>query len=169
MPLTWTGAVEAFKHILSNVLEAPEDGPLAKALQSAGYDDVWSLVTMSDADIDSLTFDRSEKEKNIPLGRAHQALLHIFCHYHDHQAHIGSPVGDDWTAITADDFNDYHIGPDYSAIHNGAVIPPPALPPNQWGTYPLQLTISSMVSSVTHPYLWYSRMANSLTHGSVPL
>jgi len=92
---------------------------LAKALQSAGYDDVWSLDTLSDADINSVTFDKSEKEKNIPLGRAHQALLCIFCHYYDHQTHIG------WTTISADDFNEYCIGPDYAAICNGSVIQPP--------------------------------------------
>jgi len=73
-----------------------------------------------------LTFDKSATEKDIPLGRAHQSLLYIFCHYCDHQTHIDTPIRDDWTAITADDFNDYCTGPDYSAIQcTGAPLPPP--------------------------------------------
>ena len=116
MPLTKTKAIAAFKHIVSNVFEAPDDGPLSKALEHAGYDNIWTLITLRDEDIEALTFDKSAMEKDVPLGRAHQSLLGIFCHYCDHRTWNGTPIGDDWTAITADDFNDYHTGPDYSAI-----------------------------------------------------
>jgi len=44
MPLTQANIIEAFNHIVSNVFEVPEDGPLAKALKGAGYDDIWTLV-----------------------------------------------------------------------------------------------------------------------------
>ncbi len=37
MPLTKSKAIEAFTHVLNNVFEAPSDGPLAKALEHAGY------------------------------------------------------------------------------------------------------------------------------------
>jgi len=71
------------------------------------------LVTLSDEDIDSLTFDQRDEEKDTPLERAHWTLLYIFCHYCDHQSHNGVPIGDDWFAITAaDDFNYYHTSPD---------------------------------------------------------
>ena len=46
MPLTWAKAIEAFKHILSNVFEVAEDGPLGKALEDAGCDDIWAMVTL---------------------------------------------------------------------------------------------------------------------------
>jgi len=138
MPLTRTGAVGAFNHILSNVFQVPEDGPLAKALKSAGYDDIWALVTLSNADIESLTYYKNENEKNIPLEMAHKNLLCIFFHHYcNHRAHIGTPIGDDWTVISADDFNDYCMGPDYAAICNGSVIPPPtagATPQPTWNT-----------------------------------
>ena len=48
MPLTRAKAIEAFKHILSNVLKVPEDGPLSQALEKAGYGDIWGLATLSD-------------------------------------------------------------------------------------------------------------------------
>jgi len=56
---------------------------LSKALESAGYGDIWGLVTLSDEDIDSLTFDQSDKEKDILLGMAQLSLLCIsaICDY----------------------------------------------------------------------------------------
>ena len=76
MPLTKSKAIEAFQHILSNVLKVPEKGPLSKALESAGYEDIWGLATLSNADIESLTY-WDNKEKNIPLGRTHKPTPHI--------------------------------------------------------------------------------------------
>ena len=126
MPLTKSKAVEAFKHVLDNVFEAPADGPLSKALEHSGYSNIWDLITLRDEDIEALTFDKSATEKDIPLGRAYQSLLRILCHYCDHRTRTGTPIGDDWTAVTADDFNDYRTGPDYSAIRRtGAPLPPP--------------------------------------------
>jgi len=126
MPSTQAKAIEAFKHILSNIFEAPDDGPLSKALEHAGYEDIWTLTTLRDEDIKALAFDWSQTEKNVPLGSAHQSLLHIFCHYCNHQEHTGDPIGDDWLPISADAFFDYHIGPGYRAICTGmTVIPPP--------------------------------------------
>jgi len=86
MLLTKTKAIAAFKHVMSNVFEVQDDGPLSKALEHAGYDNIWTLITLQDEDIEALTFDKSATEKDIPLGRAHQSLLHIFCHYCDHKS-----------------------------------------------------------------------------------
>jgi len=126
MPLTQAKAIEAFQHILSNVLKAPEDGPLSKALESAGYADIWGLATLSDADIESLTYWEIQ-EKNIPLGRTHQSLLRIFCHYCDHRNCIGAPIGDDWFSVSADDFNAYRTSSDYRPPSTGYVNPPPTV------------------------------------------
>jgi len=115
MPLTKSKAIEAFKHVLDNVFEVPEDGPLSISLENAGYNNSWDLITLCDEDIELLTYDK-ENEKDIPLGRAYQSLLHIFCHYCDHQTHTGTPIGNDWTAIMANNLNNYHTGPDYAAI-----------------------------------------------------
>jgi len=37
MPLTKTNAIAAFKHVMNNVFEVPDDGKLSKALEHAGY------------------------------------------------------------------------------------------------------------------------------------
>ena len=124
MPLTKSKAIEAFKHVLCNVFKVPEQGPLLKALESAGYGDIWGLATLSNADIESLTY-WDNKKKNIPLGTTHKCLLCIFCHYCDHRNCIGAPIGDDWFAVSADDFNAYRISSDYRPPSTGSVIPPP--------------------------------------------
>jgi len=67
MALIKTKAIVAFKHVLNNVFEVPEDGPLAKALAQAGYDNIWTVVTLQDEDIEALTFDRSAMDKVLDL------------------------------------------------------------------------------------------------------
>jgi len=140
MPLTKSKAIEAFQHILSNVLKVPEKGLLSKALETAGYGDIWGLVTLSDADIESLTYDQDDMEKDIPLGRANQSLLCIFCHCCDHWNCMGTPIGDDWFAISTDDFNAYCTSPDYRPASTGSVIPP--------------LTASAFHQPITAPLKW---------------
>jgi len=79
MQLTQAKAIkEGLKHILSNVFEAPEDGPLFKALESAGCDDIQTMVTFLDIDIDFLTFEWSDKENDTPLSKGKQSLMLIF-------------------------------------------------------------------------------------------
>jgi len=46
MLLTKTKAIAAFKHVMSNVFEVQDDGPLSKALEHAGYDNIWTLITL---------------------------------------------------------------------------------------------------------------------------
>jgi len=99
MPLTKSKAIEAFIHVLDNVFEAPEDGPLSKALEHAGYSNIWDLVTLCNEDIELLTFDKSDKVKDVSLGRAHQSLLCIL-HYCDHQNCLGTTIGDNWTSTS---------------------------------------------------------------------
>jgi len=77
MPLTKSKAIEAFVHVMDNVFEAPADGPLSKALKHAGYGNIWDMITLRDEDIESLTYDKSPMEKDVPLGRAYQSLLCI--------------------------------------------------------------------------------------------
>jgi hypothetical protein len=44
-------------------------------------------------------------------------LLWIFNAYHVYQYEEGDPIGDDWTSITVQEFNAFHIGP-YTIIIN---------------------------------------------------
>ncbi len=77
MPLTKSKAMEFFVHVLDNVFEAPADGPLSKALEHAGYSNIWDLITLRDEDIESLTYDK-ETEMECPFGKSlSEPALHL--------------------------------------------------------------------------------------------
>jgi len=115
MTLTKAKTTEAFKHLLNVVFRVPKDGPLYKALMKSGDTDIRDILSLSETDIDSLTYDRSDTEKDTPLSRGDKALIHIFMHYIIHCSSIGSPIGTDWLLITPEDLGKYQIGPDYVA------------------------------------------------------
>jgi len=147
MPLTKSKAIEAFTHVLNNVFEAPSDGPLAKALEHAGYSNIWDLVTLWDEDIELLTYDKSDKEKDVPLGRAHQSLLHIFCHYLTTKPTLVTQLGTiglvSQLMISMITILDQIMQPlDAQDLCSQLLLG--ILPLNQRGLHPLQWRISSM-------------------------
>jgi len=105
--------MEAFDHLLNVVFRVPKDGPLYKALMKSGDTDIRDILSLNGTDIDSLTYDRSNTEKDIPLPRCDKALINIFKHYILHRSSIGLPIGNDWLSITHEDFGKYRIGSDY--------------------------------------------------------
>jgi len=89
------------------------------ALRKSGDDDIRTMDSLNDMAIDSLTFDRSDIETDVPLPRSQKDLLHIFKHYVWHCYATENPIEDNWTSISADDFDAYHTGPDYLDITLG--------------------------------------------------
>ena len=51
-------------------------------------------------------------ERPVPLG--HASLIRIFKAYHMHRHQQGDPIGDHWTSITAEMFDEFRIGPDFA-------------------------------------------------------
>ena len=113
MPLTQTKVTEVFDHLLNVVFRVPKDGPLYKALMKSGDMDIRDILWLDQTDIDSLTYDRSDTEKNIPLSRWDKVLINIFKQYILHCSSKGLPIGNDWLSITPEDFGKYRIGSDY--------------------------------------------------------
>ncbi len=97
----------AFDHVLNVVFGVPKDGPLYKALVKSGDTDIRDIISLDEADIDSLTYDKSDTETYVPLSRHDKALIHIFRCYILHCNSIGSPIGEDWLSITQEDFDKY--------------------------------------------------------------
>ncbi len=125
MPLTRTKVSAAFDHVLTVVFGVPKDGPLYKALVKSGDTDMRDVISLSESDIDSLTYDKSDTETDIPLARHEKVLRCIFKHYLLHCSSIGSPIGLDWLSITHEDFDEYQVGPDYVAVSLGVTTPKP--------------------------------------------
>ncbi len=90
-----TKVTAAFDHVLNVVFGVPKDGPLYKALVKSGDIDMWDVISLSEPDINSLTYDKSDTETDIPLPRHEKVLLHIFKYYLLHCSSIGSPIGVD--------------------------------------------------------------------------
>ena len=95
MPLTQTKDMEAFDYLLNVVFSVPKDRPLYKALMKSGDMDIRDILLLDQTDIDSLTYDRSDTEKDVPLSRWDKVLIKIFKHYILQRSSIGLPIGND--------------------------------------------------------------------------
>jgi len=129
MALTRAMATEAFNHVLSAVFRVPKDGPLMNALVKSGDGDIVTMLSLNATDIDSLTYDKSETEKDIPLPQNQRSLLHIFKQYIVHWYNIGDPIEDNWMSISAADFDRYRTSPEYQLITMGANTQSPVVTP----------------------------------------
>ncbi len=143
MALTRAKAKDAFDYVMNVVFQVPNDGPLYKALEKSGDNDVMAMISLCHCDIDTLTFDRSGAEKNIPLTRNDKNLLHIFQDYILHCHSIGEPIGQDWLSISAEDFEDYQLGHYLTTLADSEAPPPASTAQNL-----LQLRPSSQFSIV---------------------
>jgi len=63
--------MEAFKHVVNIVFQVSE-GLLYKALEKSAD------TSLTKIDIDSLTYDKSETDKDVPLSRSNMSHIHIF-------------------------------------------------------------------------------------------
>jgi len=60
------------------VFQVPKGGLLYKAFDMTGATDIRYMVSLRDADIESLTYDWSDTKKDIPLTRGDKNPLSIF-------------------------------------------------------------------------------------------
>jgi len=93
MALIRAKAKDAFDYVVNVVFQVPKEGPLYKALEKSGDTDIRDMVTLRACDIDSLTYDRNDTDKNIPLTKKKKKLLRIFQDYILHCHSIGNPTG----------------------------------------------------------------------------
>jgi len=117
MPLTHGKAKEAFDHVVMFILKLLRKSHSKRPCRSQGIgnNDIKSMVSISDTDIDSLTYDKSEMEKDVFLSRRDKSLIHIFHYYIIHCNSDGDPIGDPWLSSTSNDFDSYQVSPDYIA------------------------------------------------------
>ena len=84
----------------------------------AGYSDIRQVITMSQAEIDMLTYvDDSQNTVSVPVPA--RAYLQILKTYHAHQHEEGDSIGNNWTSITAEQFDEFRIV-DYNVITLGS-------------------------------------------------
>ena len=118
-------AKAAFDHVLHSVLGKDNASALTRGLLKAGVDDICLLVNMEDSTISTLTYDRSEAEKDIPVPKGDKNLLQVFLDYVSHRNATIDPLSGDigsWLHLSQASFDIFRLNPSYIAwrrVHGG--------------------------------------------------
>jgi len=138
MALTRAKAREAFDYVVNVVFQVSKEGPLYRALEKSGDTDIRDMISLRNPDIESLTYDRSDTEKGIPLMRGDKNLLCIFQYYILYHHSIGDPIGQDFWSISTEDFEDYWLGHYLTTLADSEAPPPASTVPNSLQFRPRQ-------------------------------
>jgi hypothetical protein len=118
MGLTRSQAKAAFNHVLDNVFDRDDIAPLRQALKAQTVEDICSLCSMHDCDIDDLVYNKSDTETNVPVKWFERKLVKIFISYVGYARSNGNDLSDnnEWGAITREDFDKYRTSPAYNSL-----------------------------------------------------
>jgi hypothetical protein len=126
--LTRQQAQDALTHVLQALLGFIDTNPLPLALVCSGYTDIHHVITMTQDDIDALEYEDGNQNV-VGMPSPARNLLRIFNAYHVFQYEEGDPIGDGWTSIMPQEFNEFRVGV-YTIIIN----PSPAGYARQWAS-----------------------------------
>ena len=114
MPLTREDAKSALQHVLVNLFQQADDGPIAKAINWQLGDEatIVDVLAMTNDDIDNLTHS-DDKDKIIPLILGHRGLLCSLVCYNLFRKAKGDSIGNKWSQVTQGQFDDFRILNDY--------------------------------------------------------
>lgn len=88
----------AFDHIIDNVLLDHNHVSLLKSsLQSAGRTEVYDLLSLTESDVDSLSSVKRGEWRLVATFQEFVLMRHL----------AGNPVGNDWSSITMEEFDDF--------------------------------------------------------------
>ena len=80
-PTTRAQGVEAFRHVMVKVLGLDEESQLWKALTLDGYNSISDIATMTDLEIDGLSYEEdvsaNEVRKRVVVKKQRKLLLHL--------------------------------------------------------------------------------------------
>ena len=123
MVLTRPQAKLAFKHVVVNVLGHDEQSHLYASLIHQGIEDIFSLTCVDQEFVDSLTYqDPNNSTNRLPILKAQKYLIREFLRYVVFRNIQDDPIGDNWNAITPEDFDRFRLDPS----HLNAMIGVPA-------------------------------------------
>jgi hypothetical protein len=100
---------EAFQHILKNLLNLTPESPLWRAHASEDYTSVIDIITMTNEEIDDLTYENDDMKSVSVHTKQKKMLKHILL-YHDHQLKIRASKlfeADDWMRVDANAFTTF--------------------------------------------------------------
>jgi hypothetical protein len=101
---------DAFNYVLENVIENKD---VTMSLYDEGFDNIISLVKMTDDVVNNLSYHDHDSKNWIKLKLGQ--ILHIksFIHY-VHFCEETNTIGNDWKSITMDDFEQFRCNIKYT-------------------------------------------------------
>jgi hypothetical protein len=100
---------------VEQLFQFTQNDPLPLALAATGYNDIRQVITMTQAEIDALTYTDTTANTVINVPVPALSYLQILKAYHVYQHEEGNPIGDDWTSITVKAFDTFRVE-DYNVI-----------------------------------------------------
>jgi hypothetical protein len=113
MVLTRTEGKAVFDHILDVVLDRYGSGDMKSALVSEGFVDIFSLLSIDDATIETLEYeDPNDASKKLVIKKSDKGMLRTFKAFVTYRITSGNPINDeDWMNLTVADFDAYRVDP----------------------------------------------------------
>jgi hypothetical protein len=103
---THADGTAALAYIINDVFQIEDDNSLELALENKGCKDIYDLISMSDIEIDSLTYSNA----NHTIAKLQGALknkIRMLKRYIMYRYCSGDPIGNDWESITEEKFDIY--------------------------------------------------------------
>ena len=96
----------ALSYIINHVFQVEDDNSLELALESKGCKDIYDLISMTDIDIDSLTY-TIDKNTIVKLQACLRNKIKLLQQYITYRYCSNEPIGNDWKSITEEKFDNY--------------------------------------------------------------
>jgi hypothetical protein len=129
MPLTRTQGEAALRHVVVTVLDQPDEGELMRSLKDEGFLHVSDLTSLRETTIENLTYPEDDGTFS-KLRQNQKGSLVAFCAFIKHRNDLSSPIGDDWTSITQEDYDNFRVSRSFDGtIHGLTPASRPGIPP----------------------------------------
>ena len=111
--ITRAASKVAFNHIMDNVIDNIN---IKASLGLVGIDDTFGLMTLTDTDIENLTYPDTDPnvQTTYKLKKGEMGLLRCFIHYVYYRDEIRDPISNEWAKITIDKFDEFRANTSYT-------------------------------------------------------
>ena len=108
---TRSRGVEAFEHVIINVLKLDKTSQLWKALEDDGFDTISDIATLTDSEINALKYGDVDTNGNITMKTVMKKQRKLLTHLLNWRDWTNRQLNefdvDDWLTLTSDDFNNF--------------------------------------------------------------
>ena len=105
MVLSRSAPQVALAHVLKNVFHLPESSPVHLALQAESIRHIEDLLVMTPDQINGLRY--MDQGESLRLNLVHRNIIRLFIDFVRHRIGAGEPIGDDYSSLNSEVFDDY--------------------------------------------------------------